>query len=200
VVVLSVDPAGPERAVRRFEAMFADGLLPAEDIVIIHHGTSPGERSIPASRYGRHYLLDAPNLAERVALYQAADLLVATDPSAGPTAMEFIVGAGPRGALVLGIGTGLGEALPGARLVDPDDPRSLPAAILSTLDWSESERSSRMRTMRAYPTRYDNHAWARHFVMAVHTNPPWPPPRPARPTRGGRFPVRPTHRPHRTYE
>ena len=191
-VILSINPAteaqGIEKRLGTFGRLFDEGrLVPGETVVVqVVTGADRGDLTDRISgrvaringqhaTIGRpcvHYLLNSPDLAERVALYQAADLLVATPLREAATiaAAEFALAASEGAALVLSEFTGSVQALTGAFVVNPHDDDSVGQAIVSALSAPPDDRAARMRGMRVRPFDYDNHAWARQFLVALHNN------------------------------
>jgi trehalose 6-phosphate synthase len=119
-----------------------------------------------------HFIAACPGIAERVALYRAADLMVATPLRDGANlfALEFAATAQPTGALVLSEFSGSSVALAGgAIVVNPHDEEQLGAALLASLRLGEQERVDRMGVLRRCVTEYDAHTWARNVLGAVNT-------------------------------
>jgi trehalose 6-phosphate synthase len=116
-------------------------------------------------------------LAERVAAYLAADVLVANQvvDSSDLAALEFAAAARPAGALVVGRKSAAAAMLPQAFVVDGPDMRHVTAVVCEALSLDADERAARMAAMRRYVEGYDTHAWARSFMIALQPNavPDW---------------------------
>lgn len=199
VVVLSIDAAteaaGIERRLRVVHELFASGELHPEDVVVVQvvtdapAGVAPDTDAAPdvaeaiaqeAARIngqfasvGRacvHYVRDSPDLDERVALYLAADVLVATPLREGATlpALEFVAVGARDSSLVLSEFSGTAVVLPEAFLVNPYDEDRLRRSLLAAIAAGPTERERRMSAMRTYVHSYDTHAWARLFLIALH--------------------------------
>ena len=193
-IVLSIAPAdetqGIEQCLHAVEALFRDGRLRPTEAVIVLITTGdcrpdPMLRDRVAQRVARingqyaavgrpcvHHVAHTPTLAERVALYQAADLLVATPlrAAATPVALEFVVAARADAALVLSEFSGTAESLCDAYIVNPHDHEGTANMIFDVLTSSGTDRMRRMELMRPYPAAYDTYSWATHFLLALHSN------------------------------
>lgn len=193
-VILSVNP--PERSqgvADRLLALgeaFADGRLDPADTVVIQilFGRS-GDTSITddiaraAARVngahatvGRapiHYVVDSPSLAERVAYYRTADVLLATPLREGATttALEFVAAAHEDAALVLSEFSGTATVLPDAFRVNPHDPAGVQSAITAALTCTPAQREARMSRMRSYVTNYHTYTWAEAFLRTLRATP-----------------------------
>jgi trehalose 6-phosphate synthase/phosphatase len=103
------------------------------------------------------------DLASRVALYQAADLLVAGRRPR--VALEFVAAARAGAGMVMS------SRNPAAALTEPylvgDDPRALAPTIASAMGASEEERVIRMSAMRERVADYDTAAWAAQFRSSL---------------------------------
>jgi trehalose 6-phosphate synthase len=216
-VILSVNP--PERSqgvAQRLLALgeaFADGRLdPAETVVIqIVLGRS-ADASIndaiarAAARVngqhatvGRpvvHYSVETPHLAERVAYYRTADVLLATPLREGATttALEFVAAARDDAAVVLSELSGTASVLPDAYLVNPHDAERVQAGITAALGGT-GQREARLSRMRSYVTTYHTYTWAEAFLRTLRAT-PRPAAEPAARARSVPTPhvVRPPHR------
>ena len=120
-----------------------------------------------------HYLVDTPGLAESVALYLAADVMLATPLREGssPCALEFVGAAREDAALVLSEFSGTATVLPTAYVVNPHDDEAVKAGLLASLTAPPAERTERMRSIRDYVGSYANFAWARGFLTALRSVP-----------------------------
>ena len=199
VVLVSInssdDTQGTERRLLGLADMFRDGHLdPTETVAIqIVLGENQALNQTNADAVARaaarvngqhasvgrpcvHYLVATPDLAERVALYLAADVLLATPLREGSStcALEFVACAREDAALVLSEFSGTADVLPTAYVVNPHDDEAVNAGLLASLTGPPEERAHRMRCMRDYVTSYDNYAWARGFLSALKTVPTRP--------------------------
>jgi trehalose 6-phosphate synthase len=220
-VILCVNP--PERSqgiAERLLALgdaFADGRLDPRQTVVIQivlgRPTDPDVADDIARAAGRvngehatigrpavHYIVDTPGLAERVAYYRTADVLLATPLREGSTtaALEFVAAARDDAALVLSDLSGTATVLPDAYLVNPHDRDGVQAGLTAALNAVPG--SGRMTRMRAYVTDYDTYTWADAFLRTLQSIPdnagaggadPTPPTAPVAP---GPHVVRRTHR------
>jgi trehalose 6-phosphate synthase len=196
VVLVSInasdDTQGIERRLLGLGEMFRDGHLdPAETVVIqivlgkndaFDQASADGVARAAARVNGQHasvgrpcvhYLVATPDLAERVALYLAADVLLATPLREGSStcALEFAACAREDAALVLSEFSGTSAVLPTAFVVNPHDDEAVKAGLLASLTAPSAERAERIRRMRDYVTDYDNYGWARGFLSALRTVP-----------------------------
>lgn len=215
-VILSVNP--PERSqgvaqrLLALGAAFADGRLDPTDTVVIQillgRSRDPSINDDIARAAARvngqhatvgrpvvHYIVDTPNLAERVAYYRTADVLLATPLREGATttALEFVAAAHEDAALVLSELSGTASVLPDAYLVNPHDPDQVQAGLTAALS-SAGQREVRMSRMRSYVTNYHTYTWAEAFLRTLRATPrpvePAPRPRPAPPPHVVRSPHR----------
>lgn len=124
-----------------------------------HHGSPTGAplqllyRSIP--------------LAQLVALYQAADVMLVTPLRDGMNlvAKEYVASrVDERGVLVLSEFTGAAAEMKEAILVNPHDLAGVAAAIRTALEMPEREQRTRMLALRQSVERTDVHRWARTFL------------------------------------
>jgi len=191
VVILSVNP--PERSqgvAERLLALgeaFADGRLdPAETAVIqivlgrsVDPAVTDGIARAAARVNGQHaavgrpvvhYIVDTPSLAERVAYYRTADVLLATPLREGTTApaLEFVAAARDDAGLVLSELSGTAAVLPDAYLVNPHDSERVQGGLSAALSASGPERLSRMRS---YVTSYHTYTWAEAFLRTLRATP-----------------------------
>ncbi|HEX6872628.1 MAG TPA: trehalose-6-phosphate synthase [Micromonosporaceae bacterium] len=194
LIILSLDSAdesyGIERRLRAIGALYRNRVLQPDQVALIQL-VSPSRSSPPdlggltgaiareAARIngefasvGRpclHYVVDTPTLADRVALYRAADILLATPLREGASvpAMEFVAAARPDSAVVLSQFTGSSALLAEAFLANPYDDDELRTAVSAALVADAGERARRLRSMREFVRGYDNHAWANVFLSAL---------------------------------
>jgi trehalose 6-phosphate synthase len=116
-----------------------------------------------------HYLQSAPDLAERVALYLAADLLVATPlrQVTSLAALEYVAAGPPTGGLVLSEFGATAQVLPGAWMVNPFQPHEVATTIRAATAAAPDERRCRIAAMRRYVAGYDHRIWLETFAGAV---------------------------------
>jgi trehalose 6-phosphate synthase len=132
------------------------------------------------SRVGRpavHYIVDTPSLAERVAYYRSADVLLATPSREGSTtaALEFVAAARDEAALVLSELSGTASVLPDAFLANPHDADGVQAGLTAALA-SPTVRRERMDRMRSYVTGYHISTWTESFLRTLRAMPVRPAP------------------------
>jgi trehalose 6-phosphate synthase len=200
VLILSIDEpseaAGSARRLSAFSDLLADGTLRSEDVRIVQVLTRrgpddatdvTGDVAREAARLnGQHasvgrpcvdFIVASPTLADRVALYLAANVLVATPLRAGttPAALEFAA-VGPRNSVVvLSEFSGTAGVLPEAFSVNPYDDGQFRGALRAALATAPDERRQRLASMRTYVSTYDTHAWARLFITALNSGREAPP-------------------------
>jgi trehalose 6-phosphate synthase len=121
-----------------------------------------------------HYTVATPDLADRVALYLAADVMLATPLREGATvaALEYVAAARSDAALVLSEFSGTAAVLPHAYVVNPYDDDAVRMGVGRAIAAGHDERADRMRHMRSYTDAYDNHCWAERLVSAVRSSRP----------------------------
>lgn len=198
-ILLSINPPDANQGIQRnllgLGTLFADGRLPADDTVVVQivlPGPSGPDPQImddiarSAARVnglhasvGRpcvHSVRANPDLAERVALYLAADVLLATPLREGATAtaLEFVAAARDDAAVVLSEFSGSAAMLPTAYLVNPNDIDALSSGLRAALTATTAERAQRLRPMRQYVVDYDTYCWARNFLAALRAAPARP--------------------------
>jgi trehalose 6-phosphate synthase len=194
-VLLSIDPpsdaVGVHARLRTLRALFADRVINPDEVAVIQVMTADEQPSTrdwistiarevagingQFATIGRpcvHFTHSSPSLAERVALYRAADAFVATPLRAGASlsALEFVAAARSGGALVLSEFSGTADVLPEAFLVNPYDRDEIRRALTTALNASPAERAQRLGTMRAYVRGYDAHVWARLILAALNND------------------------------
>jgi trehalose 6-phosphate synthase len=120
-----------------------------------------------------HFVVDTPSLAERVTLYHAADVLLATPLREGTTtpALEFAAAGRFDAALVLSSLSGTATVLPDAHLVNPHDDEAVQAGLVAALTSSVMQRRERMQRMRAYVAGYHTFTWAEQFLRTLRAVP-----------------------------
>ena len=126
-----------------------------------------------------HYIVDTPGLADRVAYYRVADVLLATPlrEAASTVALEFVAAARPEAALVLSELSGTAAVLPEAYLVNPHDDDGVRAGLTAALSMEPAARVAKMARMRGYVTEYHAFTWAESFLRTLRAT--LPPPRAA---------------------
>ena len=195
-VILSINTAdqsqGVERRLLGLEQAFRTRQLRAREVAMIQivlgstadldQSTGDGIARAVARVNGKyatvgrpriHYLVASPDLAERVALYLATDLLLATPLREGASvpALEFVSAARSRSTLLLSEFSGTANVLPDAHIVNPYDDEAVRTGLARALATSPDERAKRMRAMRDYVLGYDNHLWAAQFLAALTSGP-----------------------------
>jgi trehalose 6-phosphate synthase len=194
LVVLSIDAAdesyGMERRLRAIGELFGSGRLVPQDVAFVQ--IVAGLNEVGATelhdRIGRevaringqfasvgrpcvHYEVASPTLADRVALYRAADIMLATPLREGSSlsALEYVAARDGDGALVLSEFSGTASALAEAYLINPYDDDQIKDGILGAIAAPPGQRLGRMSVMREYVRGYDNTAWARSFLLALRS-------------------------------
>jgi trehalose 6-phosphate synthase len=181
---------GVERRLDAFGQLLADGALSPDEVVLVHVGTDhdpaaggdPGcreriERLVAQingvwSKVGRpvlHYLSHLPDRAETVAMYLAADVLLATPLHHGmPLAAKEFVAArtDATGHLVLSEFTAAATDLPYATIVNPYDIDAVKQAIIRAAAGSRRPNQA-MQAMRRRILEHDAYRWADTFLDAL---------------------------------
>jgi trehalose 6-phosphate synthase len=137
-----------------------------------HLNASHGRMGSPVVRY-TNQAIDSDEL---IALYRAADVMVATSLSDGMNlvAKEYVASrVDNRGALVLSEFTGAAAELDEAILVNPNDADELKHAILRAITMSPTEQNRRMKAMRDHLRSHDSHAWIASFMTSLDST--WAP-------------------------
>ena len=189
-VVLSIDTAdqaqGVERRLRALGELFATGSVTSQDAtlvqILVQSDTLPvSPKAVDAvarqvaringeaGDIGRpcvHYVLTEPNLEHRVALYLAADVMMATPlrQAAHLEALEFVTANPDRGLLVLSEFTGTATTLPEAVIVNPYDEGDIRQAFSKALSMGRKERYARMRAMHDRVIGSDHQTWLNAFL------------------------------------
>jgi trehalose 6-phosphate synthase len=204
--VLSVKPPEPSQGVEErllaLDAAFGDGRLDPADTVVIQivlgRSSDPtladgiaraaariNGQHASVGRPAVHYIVDTPSLAERVAYYRTADVMMATPLREGATttALEFVSAARDDAALVLSELSGTASVLPDAYLVNPHDGEQVHAGLAAALAGG-AQRQVRFERMRSYVTNYHTYTWAEAFLRTLRATPrraadTLPPARPA---------------------
>jgi trehalose 6-phosphate synthase len=192
-IVLSINPPEPSQGVEdrllALDAVFADGRLDPTDTVVIQivlgrsvdPALADGIARAAARVNGQHasvgrapvhYIVDTPSLAERVAYYRTADVMLATPLREGATttALEFVAAARDDSALVLSELSGTAAVLPDAYLVNPHDGERVQAGLTAALAGC-AQRQARLERMRAYVTSYHTYTWAEAFLRTLRATP-----------------------------
>ncbi|MGD9997103.1 MAG: trehalose-6-phosphate synthase [Ilumatobacteraceae bacterium] len=120
-----------------------------------------------------HYLHQSLPLAELVALYRAADVMVVTPLRDGMNlvAKEFVASRpDDAGVLVLSEFAGAVDELRDAVIVNPHDPEALVESLATAVAMGEAEMRDRMQRLRAAVSANDVHSWASSFLghLAAH--------------------------------
>lgn len=129
--------------------------------------------------YYVHHSLD---LDELVALYAAADVMLVTPLCDGMNlvAKEFAVSNERDGVLVLSEFAGAAAELgPHSTIVNPWDPESMTAGLISALALPQDVRRARMEAMREVIRKRDVHHWAQDFLAELDGSRPVAPRLPA---------------------
>jgi trehalose 6-phosphate synthase len=191
-ILLCVNTADPvqgiDQRLRSLGQLFHTGRLNSDQVAVVQIvlGEPVSVDSATADRVARataringdfgavgrpciHYVISRPNLAERVVLYRAADIMLATPQREGATlpALEFAAAARNDAALILSRFSGSAAALSDAYLVNPLDEQEVNAALLGALDATADERATRIRAMRELVRAYDNRSWADGFLRVL---------------------------------
>jgi trehalose 6-phosphate synthase len=194
-ILLAVDglepSAGIEERLAAYEAILDAGEADPERTVLVQvvrpcPGSGPSVRALREriertvgrinGRYGRvgrpalHYLHSNPALAELVALYTAADVLLATPLRAGMSrsAKEYVASrADNSGAVVLSEFSATAAELEGPVVVNPYDAEDLRRGMVTVLRAAPSDLRQRMSAMRRHVQTHDVHRWAGAFLATV---------------------------------
>jgi trehalose 6-phosphate synthase len=194
-VLLAIDDlepsAGIEERLGAYEGLLDSGETDPERTVLIQvirpcHGSGLPthtlreriERTVGRinGRHGRvgraalHHLHRNPPLAELVALYTAADVLLATPLRAGMSrsTKEYVAArADNSGTVVLSEFSATAAELDGPVVVNPYDTDNLRRAIVAVLDANPCDLRRRMGAMRRQVQTHDIHHWAGAFLTAL---------------------------------
>jgi trehalose 6-phosphate synthase len=194
-ILLAVDDlssaAGIEQRLAAYENLLAADEVDPEETVLIQvirpdRQARPGSNALRAcieqtvgrinGRYGRvgrpalHYIHRRTPTAELLALYTAADVMLATPLRAGMSrsAKEFVaVRADNSGALVLSEFCATAEELTAAFTINPYDVDAQRRAIGRTLHTSPTDLRRRMAALRHQVQSHDMHHWAGEFLAAL---------------------------------
>ncbi len=191
LVLLSIgspDPAdGVGRRLDAYAQLLDEGRLDPRRTVLIHVAASGDEQNMDPladhdridrqvgqingayARLGRpvvHYLRRELAPAELIAVYLAADVMIATPLHHGPVlaAKEFVATrTADTGRLVVSEFTGAATDLPEADVVNPHDIDAVKTTILLTASQARTT-SPQMAAMRQRLELRDVHAWADTFL------------------------------------
>jgi trehalose 6-phosphate synthase len=194
-ILLAVDDlepsAGIEERLATYEGLLDSGETGPERAVLLQvvrpgAGSGPHARTLRDriertvgrinGRHGRvgrpalHYLHCNPPLAELVALYTAADVLLATPLRAGMSrsVKEYVAArADNSGAVVLSEFSATAGELDGPVVVNPYDTDDLRRATVAVLDMAPHELRRRMSAMRRQVQSHDIHHWAGAFLTTL---------------------------------
>jgi trehalose 6-phosphate synthase len=119
-----------------------------------------------------HFLHQALTTQELVALYLAADVMLATPLRAGMNvnAQEYLAcRTDDTGTLVLSEGSGTAAGFPEAVTVNPYDIDAFKSVILMAIEPGKSDgRRIQMRAMRRRLREHDVHRWAAQYLDALN--------------------------------
>jgi alpha,alpha-trehalose-phosphate synthase [UDP-forming] len=194
-VLLGVDrldyTKGIDQRVRAVAELFAEGTLTPTRQVMVQVAVPSREddshylaerrqlEQVVSEVNGEHALVGRPAihyhhqslpLAELVALYLAADVMLVTPFRDGMNlvAKEYVVcRTDLTGALVLSEFAGAAAELRGAFTVNPHDLEGLKEAIRRAVSVAPKDGRARMLRMRRVVLRHDVHAWAASFLAAL---------------------------------
>jgi trehalose 6-phosphate synthase len=194
-ILLAIDElepwAGIEERLTAYERLLDSGETDPDHTILVqvvrpHPGSGPpvhalrdridrtvGRINGKHGRVGRpalHYLHGHPPFAELVALYTAADALLATPLRAGMSrpAKEYVAArADNSGAVVLSEFSATAAELDAALVVNPYDTEDLRRAIVAVLRDAPSELRRRMSAMRRQVQAHDIHYWAGAFLTTL---------------------------------
>ncbi|WP_445262962.1 alpha,alpha-trehalose-phosphate synthase (UDP-forming) [Pseudokineococcus sp. 1T1Z-3] len=194
-VILGVDrldyTKGIGHRIKAFAELLDDGLLAADDTVLLQVATPSRERveqyrllrediELQVGRvngaHGRighsvvQYLHHSYGREEMAAMFQAADVMLVTSLRDGMNlvAKEYIASRhDERGALVLSEFTGAADELGQAIHVNPHDIDGLKAAVVQAVVMSPREQRRRMRSMRRRVGEHDVQRWAHDFLTTL---------------------------------
>ena len=194
-VVLGVDrldyTKGIGHRIKAFAELLDDGLLRAEETVLVQVATPSRERveqyrllrediELQVGRVnGAHgtlghsvvaYLHHSYGREEMAALFQVADVMLVTSLRDGMNlvAKEYVAARhDERGALVLSEFTGAADELGQALHVNPHDIDGLKAAVVQAVVMAPREQRRRMRSMRRRVFEHDVQRWAKDFLRAL---------------------------------
>jgi trehalose 6-phosphate synthase len=196
-VILGVDrldyTKGIEVRLEAFRELLEEGTLSAPETVMVQVATPSRERvehyealRVRVERevgringdFGRvggpavHYLRQAHDRSELVALYCAADVMVVTPLRDGMNlvAKEYVAARLDQGgALVLSEFTGAASELRQAFLCNPHDPDDVKNALVRAICIDKAEGRRRMRLMQRHLRAHDVDRWARSFLAELGT-------------------------------
>ncbi|WP_422631801.1 alpha,alpha-trehalose-phosphate synthase (UDP-forming) [Pseudokineococcus basanitobsidens] len=194
-VILGVDrldyTKGIGHRLKAFAELLDDGLLAADDTVLVQVATPSRERveqyrllrediELQVGRvngaHGRlghsvvQYLHHSYGREEMAAMFQAADVMLVTSLRDGMNlvAKEYVASRhDEQGALVLSEFTGAADELGQAVHVNPHDIDGLKAAVVQAVVMSPREQRRRMRSMRRRVGEHDVQRWAHDFLAAL---------------------------------
>lgn len=194
-VLLAVDRLDPAKGVEHLLTAYAELLAERRldpDAVVLVQVTAPGPRSSPEhlrlrevverrigeingmyAQVGRpvvHYLHRYLDRRDLVALYLAADVMLATPLRAGVSlaAKEYVAARlDDSGALVLSEFTGTATDLSQAFVVNPHDIDALKDAVTSAVTTPRRILHRSMHTMREHLRHHDLSHWAGRFLATL---------------------------------
>jgi trehalose 6-phosphate synthase len=194
-VILAIDDmrpaAGLEQRLAAYESLLAANEVDPDKTILIQV-IRPDTQAGPQSRalrarieqtvgringtYGRvgrpalHYIHRRTGTAERLALYAAADVMLATPLRAGMcrSAKEFVATrADNSGAVVLSEFCATAEELPDAFVINPYDVEEHRRVLRDTVRASPTDLRRRMAAMRRQVQTHDVDHWAGAFLATL---------------------------------
>lgn len=196
-VLLGVDRLDYTKGIRHrlkaFSELLEEGRLNVGDVTLIQVA-SPSRERVESYRMLREevegtvgringtfdtiqhtavrYLHHSYPLAEMVALYLAADVMLVTALRDGMNlvAKEYVATrANNDGALVLSEFTGAADQLRQALLINPHDIDGLKDSMMAAVEISASESARRMRLMRRQILDHDVERWSQEFLSSLRS-------------------------------
>lgn len=184
---------GVERMLDVYAELLGEGRLASSEVVLVYVALPGGYGAVQQQRRERvdrrvaqinglhamvghppiHYLHRELDRAELIALYLAADVMLATPLHAGMalTAKEFVAARlDNTGSLVLSEFSGAADLLSEAIVVNPHAD-SVKSAVLTAVKHARRDHLA-MRVMRERLRRHDATAWARGFLSALSQHDP----------------------------
>lgn len=116
------------------------------------------------------HMYDAPSMRREVALYRAADVLLATPLRDGMnmTSKEFVASRTDEdGVLVLSRFAGAAQELTEALQVNPYDVEGTASSIRAAIQMPAAERQARMQALREKVMRRDIQSWVSDFLAQL---------------------------------
>ncbi|HET9142696.1 alpha,alpha-trehalose-phosphate synthase (UDP-forming) [Actinophytocola sp.] len=198
LLLLSVDPldhtAGIEHRLHALEHLLTDRQLRAGHTAVIQIALPPQHRAHPDDHlrhrveqlvaqingdHGKigcpavHYLHRRVGGADLLALYQAADILVATALRDGMnlTAKQFVASrVDNTGAVILSEFSGAAPELRAAHLVNPHDLDDLQATIRAAATEPRYRATDRIKAMRQHLHQHNARSWAETLLSTLESS------------------------------